>query len=227
MTKFDSLSQEKEFLALEAKRKEVLVHLSNIKKSLEALNYDKISLRSFDRIEAKIDSRQEQLEAATGAVSVYLTKVGGDPTNDSGFDSYCEVGINIMDEIDILREEYFAQLKSKGLLQATEASVSQSDLVNAMKTLAESSGKHAAATENQTSAMKAIAESSAKQALASIQHHKVPTMNLTIFNPAECRGNPLVGQDIGKSLNCLLWTVLTTSPVYSFYCLQLRAMPIT
>ena len=148
MSKFDSLSQEKEFLALDAKRAAVLVHLSNIKKSLEALNHDKVSLRAFERVEAKIDSRMDQLETATEAVSLYLSKAGGDPTSDSGFESYCNVGINIMDELDILREDYFAQLKSKGLLQATEAPFSQSDLVNAMKTLAESSGKHAVATEN-------------------------------------------------------------------------------
>ncbi|MCP4267064.1 MAG: DUF1759 domain-containing protein, partial [Candidatus Brocadiaceae bacterium] len=70
-------------------------------------------------------------------------------------------------------------LKSKGLLPvvATEEPVSQAELVAALKTLAESTGKHAAATE--------------KQALAAIQYHKTPVLPLPTFDPARCKGDPL------------------------------------
>ena len=76
MAKFDSFSEEKEFKALNAKRGAVLVELSRIKKSLEALSKDKPSIRSFERIEAKFESKVEQLEAANEAVSSYFSKMG-------------------------------------------------------------------------------------------------------------------------------------------------------
>ena len=56
MAKFDSLSEEKEFVALHAKRGAVLGQLSKQKKSLEALSKDNPSLRSFERIGTKIDA---------------------------------------------------------------------------------------------------------------------------------------------------------------------------
>ena len=106
MAKFDSLSEEKEFKALNAKRGAVLVELSRIKKSLEALSKDKPSIRSFERIEAKFESKVEQFEAANEAVSAYFIKMGGNPLSDSGFDDYCDVATNLTGEIEILRESY-------------------------------------------------------------------------------------------------------------------------
>ena len=117
MIKFDSLSEEKDFLALDAKRSGVLVELQNLKKALENLSKEKPSVRSFERIEAKIDSRVEQSENATIAVSSYFRKLGGDPLNDSGYDDYCDTATNIIGEIEILREGYHDLLKNKGLLQ--------------------------------------------------------------------------------------------------------------
>ena len=90
MAKFDSLSGEKEFLALHAKRSAALVELSKLKKALDALSKDTPSLRSFERIEARVDSVRDLLQTASQAVSTYFCKMGGDPLNDSGFDDYCD-----------------------------------------------------------------------------------------------------------------------------------------
>ena len=68
MAKFDSLSEEKEFVALDAKRCVVLSQLLDLKKSLNALSKDKPSLRSFERLETRIDEKLDQLEAASVAV---------------------------------------------------------------------------------------------------------------------------------------------------------------
>ena len=106
MIKFDSLSDVKVFLALDAKRSATLVQLTNLKKALEALSKENPSLRSFERIENKIDSRVEQSENATIAVSSYFRRIGGDPMNDSDFDKYCDMETNIIGEIEILRETY-------------------------------------------------------------------------------------------------------------------------
>ena len=164
MTSFDSLSQVKEFLSLDAKRVSVIVELTNLKEQLESLNHDKPSVRSFERIEAKVDSNMDQLETASKAVSSYLIKVGGDPLTDSNFKQYCNTANEIVKGIDTLREDYHELLESKSLLQQQPAAapVSQSELA---------------------SALKALAESSEKQAQASMHHHKVPTMNMPIFNP--------------------------------------------
>ena len=80
MAKFNSLSEEKEFVALHAKRCAVLGQLSKLKKSLEALSKDKPSLRSFERLEARIECEMEQLNLASKAVSSYFSKMGGKST---------------------------------------------------------------------------------------------------------------------------------------------------
>ena len=87
MTTFDSLSEAKDFLALDAKRAAALVELSKLKKALEALCKDNPSVRSFERIEARVESFRDHLEIASQAVSSYFRKMGGDPLNDSGFEN--------------------------------------------------------------------------------------------------------------------------------------------
>ena len=84
MSKFDSLSSEKDFLAVHAKRSAVLVELQNLKRSLEALPKDNPSLRSFERIESRVDIIVDRLQTASEAVSAYFSKIG-DPLNDSSF----------------------------------------------------------------------------------------------------------------------------------------------
>ena len=177
MSKFDSLSSEKEFLAVHAKRSAVLVELQNLKKSLEALPKDNPSLRSFERIEARVDTIVDRLQTASEAVTSYFCKVGGDPLNDSGYDGYCESATNVIGEVEILRDSYHDLLKAKNLLNIVQPKpeVSQKDLVEALKSLADSTGKHAEATQAQTK--------------ASLHHHKVPEMAMPTFNPAECRNN--------------------------------------
>ena len=54
MAKFNSLSEEKEFVALDAKRCAVLGQLSKLKKSLEALSKDNPSLRSLNALKLKL-----------------------------------------------------------------------------------------------------------------------------------------------------------------------------
>ena len=169
MLKFNSISKEKEFLALDAKRLAILGQLSGLKKALET-SRQKPSLRSFQRIEAKVDNQLDQLATASMATSAYFAKAGGDPLNDPGFQSYCDTETNIMGELQILRESYNDILKSKGMLQPAADPVSLTELVSAMKTLAESSQRHAA---------------------AALHHHKLPTMNMPIFDPSKCRGNIL------------------------------------
>ena len=72
--------------------------------------------------------------------------------NDNGFDQYCDVATNLTGEIEILRESYHDILKTKGLIQPAAPLVGQSDLINALKTLAECSSKHATATLQQATA---------------------------------------------------------------------------
>ena len=77
MSKFDSLASEKEFLVLNGKRSAALVELTKLKKSLDALPKDNPSLRSFERIEARVDTIVDRLQTASEAVTSYFCKVGG------------------------------------------------------------------------------------------------------------------------------------------------------
>ena len=79
MSKFDSISKQKDFVALDAKRAAALVQLSQLLKALEGFSKERPSLRSFERIEAKIDSAVDKLEVASMAVLQYVVNVGGDP----------------------------------------------------------------------------------------------------------------------------------------------------
>ena len=88
-----------------------------------------------------------------------------------------------MNEAELVREAYYDLLDTKGLLkpeQSAVAPVEQRELITALKTLAESSGQHAAATLKQ-------ADAAAEQAEAVLQHHRTPQMELPIFNPATCK----------------------------------------
>ena len=64
MTSFDSLAEAKDFLALDAKRSAILVELSNQKEALDALPKDNPSVRSFERIETRIDEILDRLQTA-------------------------------------------------------------------------------------------------------------------------------------------------------------------
>ena len=116
MCKFDSLSSENEFLHLNGKRSAALVELSKLKKALEALPKDNPSLRSFERIESKVEVIADRLQTASEAVTSYFHKMGGDPMNDSEFDDYCDTETNIIGEIEILRESYHDLINYKCIL---------------------------------------------------------------------------------------------------------------
>ena len=178
MSDFSSISQEKDFLALDAKRGAAIVQLSQLLKALENISKDRPSLRTFESIEAKIDNEVDELEIASKAVSAYFVNKGGDPMDDTDFDTYCDTATNITGQVEILREGVYDNLKAKGLLQSAAEPPSQAELLEAIKSLAESAGQQATATE--------------KQALAALHHHKVPPMPMPIFNPSEGRNNPLV-----------------------------------
>ena len=120
MSAFDSFSENPDFVKLNSKRGAALVELTQMKKSLEKFSKDKLSVRSFQRIETRIDSKMEQLEAASEAVSSFFIKMGGNPLDDSDFDAYLDTATTLTGEIEILREAYYDLLDSKGLLKTEQ-----------------------------------------------------------------------------------------------------------
>ena len=70
------------------------------------------------------------------------------------------------------------------MIQPAAPLVGQSDLINALKTLAECSSKHATATLQQATA-------TADQAKSMLLHHKVPTMELPTFKPNDSKNDPM------------------------------------
>ena len=179
MTSFVEIKDNKEFLPLNSKRDVALVNLTRLKENLDKLPKDKPSVRSFERYEAKIESLLESLENASDAITDYFSNSGGDPLNDEEFHQYCNIATTLTGNIEIIREGYFDLLKSKGLLAPPVSAQDPScpELLSALKALADSSGKHADATE--------------KQALAAIQSHKTPVLPLPTFSPNEAKADPL------------------------------------
>ena len=148
MSDFNTISKPKDFKALDAKRGAALIQIAKQSKALEKFSKDRPSLRSFQRIEAKIDSELLILEEASRDVSRYFVKEGGDPMDDSDFDVYCDAETSVTGEAVILRESVQDTLKDKGLLQQPVVEPpSQAELLEAIMTLAESVGQQATATE--------------------------------------------------------------------------------
>ena len=83
MSLFEDVKDSKEFLPLHAERASILVALSKLTNAFEKLSKDKPSLVAFQRNEAKLDSRLEQLEIASDAVTKHFTSLGGDIFNDA------------------------------------------------------------------------------------------------------------------------------------------------
>ena len=138
MSGFESISEQRDFVALNAKRDASLVQLKKLSKALEKLSKDEPPLHYFEHIEAKIDNKVEKIEAAERAVSTYFTKAGGDALNVTDFDNYCDVATNITGQIEILRDIFQNNLKSKDLLQPVAVPPTKKKLLDAIKTLAES-----------------------------------------------------------------------------------------
>ena len=148
MTTFESLSKEPEFIKLNAKRDASLDALIIHNESLNALDREKPSLRAFQRLESNVDEDLKLLKVASNAVAAWFSKHGGDLLNDSDYKAYRVKAVKILNELEIVREDYHDLLKDKGCLniEQPKPEVSQSDLVVALKTLADSTGKHAEAT---------------------------------------------------------------------------------
>ena len=153
MSDFKTISKKKDFKDLDAKRAASLIQIAKLSKALENLSKDRPSLHSFQRIKAKIDSELVILEEASREVLHYFVKEGGDPMDNSNFDSYCDAETSITSEAEILRESVQDVLKDKGVLQLVVEPPSQIELLEAIKnqtesikTLAESQGQHVTAT---------------------------------------------------------------------------------
>ena len=90
------------------------------------------------------------METSSAAVSDYFTTSGGDTLNDEDFHQYRNTASTLTGEIEIIRKSYYELLESKGLLAppiSVQDPASQTELLSALKALADSSGTHAAATE--------------------------------------------------------------------------------
>ena len=80
--------------------------MKSLKAKLESLPQENPSVRSFERIIAKVDSKVDLLETASMAVSSYLIKMGCDTLKDSSFEQYCTTADEMVQAIDSLRENY-------------------------------------------------------------------------------------------------------------------------
>ena len=154
MTTFEILSKEPEFVKLDAKRGASLDALIVHNESLNALDREKPSSRAFQRLEGNIDEDLKLFKVASNAVAAWFIKHGGDHLNDSDYKAYRVKAVKILNELEIVREDYHDLLKDKGLLEiaAPKHELTHADLVQAVKSLADSTGKHASATEAQTKA---------------------------------------------------------------------------
>ena len=151
MSQFKDIKDSKDFLPLHAKRTSILVQLTKLKENLEKLkDKETPNAVTFERNEAKIDSYLSQLDIASIAISDYFSAAGGDALKDVDFLSYQDEETTITGEIEILREYHIELLKSHNLLAPSappEETVTQSSLLEALKVLAESTGRHASMAE--------------------------------------------------------------------------------
>ena len=72
---------------MDAKRASVLTTLSKLKTNLEK-SKENPTLVAFERNEAKLDSKLDQLESASEAVAEYFRFLGGDTCNNNDFIEY-------------------------------------------------------------------------------------------------------------------------------------------
>ena len=129
MSKFKDIKDSKDFLALDAKRASNLVALAKLTDAFEKLSKDKPSVVAFQRNEAKLDSRLEQLETASDEVTKYFRSLGGDIFNDADFLKYCDLETEIVGNLEILRESHHELLKSQNLLDPPAPAVPSEDVV--------------------------------------------------------------------------------------------------
>ena len=179
MATFAELKDHAEFIKLYGQRCSVVSCLNTLKESMKALPTEKPSLRSFNKLEKAIEDELVNFTAINKKIANWFITKGGQML-DSDFVEYEKESVTILTALEAAQNSYHDLIESKGLLKPEPAApppVGQADLVEALKVLAESSGRHAAATE--------------QQAKAILQHHRTPQMELPIFNPATCRGNPL------------------------------------
>ena len=149
MAKIESLSKEKKCLALNGKRSAALVKLSKLEKSVEDLPKDRSSVCSFERIKSRCNGILE-LCVASMVVTSCFAKIGGDPLRDPDFANCCDTAANVAGEVEMLGEG--CHDKSKGFFQPVVSPVSQTELVDTTKTLAERTGQQTTAARKQARA---------------------------------------------------------------------------
>ena len=112
MSTFDSLSENAEFKKINARRIAALSVLVGLKESIEALDVAKPSLRAFNRLETAIDEKTDAVQSDSEAVAAWFTKNGGDALNDSGFKSYRGIAVQILNDVETVREQHHDLLHS-------------------------------------------------------------------------------------------------------------------
>ena len=113
MSTFESLSKEPEFIKLDAKRGASLEALVVHNESLNALDREKPTLRAFQRLEVKIDDQIKVLEGASNVLVAWFIKHGGDTLNDPGYKDYRVKAVKILNELEVVREDYHNMLKTR------------------------------------------------------------------------------------------------------------------
>ena len=103
MTTFEVLSKEPDFIKLDAKRTAALVALSDHHESLKALDVEKPSVRTFQRLEGSIDDDIQVFKAASNAATAWFTKNGREPLDDSGYKAYRVKAVKKLNELEIDR----------------------------------------------------------------------------------------------------------------------------
>ena len=188
MPSFKDLKDNKDFITLDAKRTAVLLELKKLKVNLEKLPREKPSIRSYERCNSNIDTELDRLKTASAAVSDYFASIGVDSLDDEEFLNYMNIETTLTGEMEIIRDSYFELLKSHGHFPPTpapaappEEMVTKADLIDALKGLAQS---HISVAEKQASAAETQAKALAKS-------FKSPILAVPVFNPVECRNDPL------------------------------------
>ena len=95
MTTFAELRVHSEFLKLKAQRDSVISCLKKIKVSLASLPTDKLSLRSFNKVEKAIDEEAANLKGVDKKIALWFSNKGGEIT-DSGFVEFDNMSVVVM-----------------------------------------------------------------------------------------------------------------------------------
>ena len=179
MATFTDLRVNSEFLKLKAQRDAIFSCIDTLEASLKALPTDKLSLRSFNKLEKAIEEETANLQSIDKKIALWFSCKGGD-RKDSDFVLYNQESVEVLSALETAQNAYYDLLLAANLIPKQPKAEMDPNLLGILQTLSDT---QKSAVEAQKQAIEAQKSSN--------KTHKRKEMEMPRFDSSQFRQDPM------------------------------------